>query len=65
MKDTGQKTKKELDVAAMMELIYEWLRMLPKVNKYYLEQEAKIKTDKLVKYLEVMKNIDDKQTFKT
>jgi hypothetical protein len=28
-------------------LIKDWLRMIPGVNKFYLEQEAKLKTDKL------------------
>lgn len=30
-------------------LLLEWLRMLPGVNRFFLEQEAKIKTDKLMK----------------
>jgi hypothetical protein len=30
-------------------LILEWLKMLPGVNRFFLEQEAKIKTDKLIK----------------
>jgi uncharacterized protein (DUF885 family) len=30
-------------------LILEWLRMLPGVNRFFLEQEAKIKTDRLIK----------------
>lgn len=29
-------------------LIIEWLKMLPGVNKFFLEQEAKIKTDKIL-----------------
>ncbi|MBT4209913.1 MAG: hypothetical protein HOE19_03305 [Candidatus Komeilibacteria bacterium] len=29
-------------------LILEWLRIIPQVNKHYLEQEAKIKTDSIL-----------------
>ena len=29
-------------------LILEWLKMLPGVNKFFLEQEAKIKTDRIM-----------------
>jgi len=36
------KTKNLLDV------IKRWLRLIPGVNKFFLEQEAKIKTDKIV-----------------
>ena len=49
-----KQNKKRLDSAAVMELVYEWLRMIPKINKYFLEQEAKIKTDKIVKYAETV-----------
>jgi len=31
------------------QLILEWLRIIPRVNKHYIEQEAKIKTDKILK----------------
>ena len=65
MSDVTQKSKKALDVASMMELIYEWLRMLPRINKYFLEQEAKIKTDKLVMYLAEMKKAEEDQLFKS
>lgn len=30
-------------------LVLEWLRLLPGVNRFFLEQEAKIKTDRLMK----------------
>lgn len=29
-------------------LIFEWLKMLPGINRFFLEQEAKIKTDKII-----------------
>ena len=32
----------------ILKWIREWLRMIPGVNKYFLEQESKIKTDKIV-----------------
>lgn len=40
------KTKKILDA------IKEWLKIIPGVNKFFLEQEAKIKTDKIMKIKE-------------
>ena len=33
----------------VLELIKRWLRLIPGVNKFFLEQEAKIKTDKIIK----------------
>ena len=33
----------------VLNLIKDWLRMLPAINKFFLEQEAKIKTDKVLK----------------
>ncbi len=35
-------------VKQIFRLIIEWLKMLPGVNKFFLEQEAKIKTDKIL-----------------
>ncbi|MFH1790279.1 MAG: hypothetical protein ABH832_04415 [bacterium] len=35
-------------VKKILKLIIEWLRMLPGINKFFLEQEAKIKTDKIL-----------------
>lgn len=37
-------------------LIIEWLKMLPGVNKFFLEQEAKIKTDKIIMLFKEQKN---------
>jgi len=39
----------KIKVAEITKLILEWLRIIPKVNKHYLEQEAKIKTEKILK----------------
>lgn len=32
----------------IIKLIREWLRLIPGINKYFLEQETKIKTDKIL-----------------
>lgn len=32
----------------ILELITSWLKMIPGVNKFFLEQEAKIKTDRII-----------------
>lgn len=37
-----------IKVKKIFSLIVEWLRLLPGVNKFFLEQEAKIKTDHLI-----------------
>ncbi len=38
----------KVKVKEILALIIKWLRIIPHVNKFYLEQEAKIKTDKLL-----------------
>ena len=42
LKSTHVKVKK------IFQLIFEWLRMLPGINRFFLEQEAKIKTDRII-----------------
>ena len=42
----------KVQVRKILELIIKWLRIIPHVNKYFLEQEAKIKTDKLLELKE-------------
>ncbi len=42
LKDTHIKVKK------ILLLIIEWLKILPGINQFFLEQEAKIKTDNLI-----------------
>ena len=43
--------KAKLKVKKIINLIVSWLKIIPKVNKYYIEQEAKIKTEEiLLKY---------------
>jgi hypothetical protein len=43
LKQTKIKTKK------IFKLILDWLKMIPGVNKFFIRQEAKIKTDKIIK----------------
>ncbi|MFA5188690.1 MAG: hypothetical protein WC460_04995 [Patescibacteria group bacterium] len=38
----------KIQVTKILGLIIKWLRIIPHVNRYFLEQEAKIKTDKLI-----------------
>jgi hypothetical protein len=35
-------------VKAIVDLIKKWLAIIPGVNKFFLEQEAKIKTDQII-----------------
>lgn len=37
-------------VKKILRLILDWLKLLPGVNKYYIEQEAKIKTDRIMNF---------------
>lgn len=41
-------TKATVPVKKIVNLIIAWLRVIPHVNRFYLEQEAKIKTDKII-----------------
>ncbi len=36
-------------VKEILNLIKDWLRLIPSVNRFFLEQEAKIKTDRLLR----------------
>ncbi len=36
----------------ILKLIRDWLRVIPGVNRFFLEQESKIKTDKILAYTE-------------
>jgi len=46
IKDLLQST--HVKVKKILLLIIEWLKILPGINKFFLEQEAKIKTDQIV-----------------
>jgi|AntRauTorckE6833_2_1112554.scaffolds.fasta_scaffold00031_63 hypothetical protein len=57
-KEEGEKTvvkvnelmeKAKVKVNKIIKLIKNWLGIIPNANKHYLEQEAKIKTDKILK----------------
>ncbi len=37
-----------IKVKKIFQLIFEWLKILPGVNRFFLEQEAKIKTDHII-----------------
>jgi len=43
-------TKGKVKIKKIFELIQDWLKIIPGVNKYFLEQEAKIRADKLMTY---------------
>lgn len=42
-------SKAKVGVARLVVLIRRWLALIPHVNKFFLEQEAKIKADKILK----------------
>lgn len=46
----------KIKIKKIFQLLLEWLRVLPGVNKFFLEQEAKIKADKII----ALKKLDDK-----
>jgi len=57
-KKTGEETvvkinellsETKLKVNKIIDLIRRWLKLIPGINKFFLEQEAKIKTDKIIK----------------
>ncbi|MCR4278713.1 MAG: hypothetical protein NUV81_02285 [bacterium] len=46
----------KINTARILRLIRDWLLTIPKVNKFFLEQEAKIKTDRIIDLHESTKN---------
>ena len=40
--------KAKLKVKKIINLIVSWLKIIPRVNKYYIEQEAKVKTEEIL-----------------
>ncbi|MFH1207516.1 MAG: hypothetical protein V1668_02825 [Patescibacteria group bacterium] len=38
----------KVKVKSILDLIRDWLKLIPGVNKFFLEQEAKIKTDRII-----------------
>ncbi|MBU1629885.1 hypothetical protein KKD88_02295 [Patescibacteria group bacterium] len=45
----------KLKVSRILRLMRDWLLTIPKINRFFLEQEAKIKTDEIVEYAEARK----------
>ena len=41
----------------VFDLIRDWLKIVPGINRFFLEQEVKIKTDKILKYAEEQEKI--------
>lgn len=44
----GMMKKAKVKARKVLDLIRGWLRIIPRVNPYFLDQEAKIKTDKVM-----------------
>ena len=45
----GMLNKTRIKIKEVVSVIMSWLRIIPHVNKFYLEQEAKIKADEIIK----------------
>jgi hypothetical protein len=45
-----------------LQLVRDWLLCIPGINKFFLEQEAKIKVDRLVDLVEARKESAQKRT---
>jgi hypothetical protein len=50
----------QLDVKKVLRLIRDWLLTIPKVNKFFLEQDAKIKTDRIIELVRMRKEEKNK-----
>lgn len=48
-------------VKRVLELLRDWLLTIPNVNRFFLEQDAKIKTDRIVELVEMLKEEKMKQ----
>ena len=58
IKKTGEETarkinkllsKARINIGAIVKLIKKWLSLIPGINRYFIEQEAKIKADEIIK----------------
>ena len=49
-------TSLHVNVRRALKLVSDWLKTIPGVNRFFLEQEAKIKTDRIVALAEERKN---------
>ncbi|MBU0540701.1 hypothetical protein KKF59_02445 [Patescibacteria group bacterium] len=52
---SGMVRNLKLKVARIVRLLRDWLLTVPKINRFFLEQEAKIKTDEIIEYAEARK----------
>ncbi len=61
----GESTARQIDILLttakatakrILYLIQRWLRIIPRINSFFLEQEAKIKTDKIMEITEEKKD---------
>jgi len=41
--------KAKVKISSIISLLKKWLKLIPHVNKFFLEQEAKIKADKIIR----------------
>lgn len=48
--------KSKVNIKKIINLLVKWLKLIPGVNKYFLEQEAKIKADKLIDIKDELSN---------
>ncbi|HDQ22414.1 MAG TPA: hypothetical protein ENN28_00375 [Candidatus Uhrbacteria bacterium] len=51
----------KIKIKKILDLIRDWLKIIPGVNKYFLDQEAKIKTDKILDIKESHKELPQDQ----
>ncbi len=67
-REKGEEVAKEIDSLAgrakltarkVLHLIRDWLKIIPGINKFFLEQEAKIKTEEVIHY--ARKRMQDSQ----
>lgn len=62
LKDAGEETARKIKillerakvkVKKIAKLIWRWLKIIPGVNKFFLEKESKIKTDEILKLKDI------------
>ena len=46
----------KLHLKKVLTMLREWLKMVPGVNRYFLEQETKIKIDKIIDLIKKQKH---------
>jgi len=51
----------KIKIKKILELITKWLAIVPGINKFFLEQEAKIKTDKILELKEEKRDSNENQ----